>query len=592
MPSALFYSDLKALMDASCDFYMKQANEKGFDRIRVRRANLAQNIESFHKECGTLTPLLEDRIATLRKDNCILLMTAHQPNLFPYSGVFRKPTLIFTLAKRLEERLKVPVVSFYGIADQDFTDDRWVRSFQLPSSTRKGGLLEIKLDLPNKKMLYKAPKPSRDAVNRMKAEIQKWFDDSIISIGGLLNDPSWPSDFKPALGSNLNAFWDLVEDCYESAETYSDFNSFLTSKIVNDLWRYDTLFARFSDCLPIFADETIFFLARFEEYSKALREAINQSEIEGVNGGVSNLEPELAPFWYHCDCGSKARMSMVQKDGTLFSQGNCIGCGRHYQLEFNKANPSLSSAAFRIFPRSIPMILTFFKGFLPSCYVGGVGGFTYLREAQHIAESMGIPLPPIAIWRPHDKYLGLGQMEALLQLKRIRGYFDSPDYSSTKELLERRISEMRTKSEELQESKRSIYKELEKNPDDDKLKAQLKSISANQAEINKASNFHGISRDLVILNNIPSTLYLTPSILDYAVNVGFKETSDQWMLFLINSGDLSSDVSLKSVLRGDSEQVCALSNDLIVLFDELRSNVLKTIDRSMESKYDGTDTRN
>jgi hypothetical protein len=54
---------------------------------------------------------------------------------------------------------------------------------------------------------------------------------------------------------------------------------------------------------------------------------------------------------------------------------------------------------------------------------------------------------------------------------------------------------------------------------------------------------------LKILENVSTVLDLIPSILDYAVNVGLKETSDQWMRHLGEDGSLSSDVHLESVLN-------------------------------------------
>jgi len=46
-----------------------------------------------------------------------------------------------------------------------------------------------------------------------------------------------------------------------------------------------------------------------------------------------------------------------------------------------------------------------------------------------------------------------------------------------------------------------------------------------------------------------AVLDLIPSIIDYAVNVGLKETSDQWIRRLGEDGSLSSDVRLESVLN-------------------------------------------
>ena len=91
-------------------------------------------------------------------------MTAHQPNLFAYSGVLRKATLNHVLAKGLETQLGVPVISFFGIADQDFSDDRWVRSAQLPAVKKRDGVLTLQIKLPDKLRLNQVSKPSNDVV--------------------------------------------------------------------------------------------------------------------------------------------------------------------------------------------------------------------------------------------------------------------------------------------------------------------------------------------------------------------------------------------------------------------------------------------
>jgi hypothetical protein len=75
---------------------------------------------------------VEQALEKLRAQHCLLLMTAHQRNLFAYGNVLRKATLNRVLAERLSELLDVPVVTFFGLADQDF-----------------------------KMMLNRAPKPSR-----------------------------------------------------------------------------------------------------------------------------------------------------------------------------------------------------------------------------------------------------------------------------------------------------------------------------------------------------------------------------------------------------------------------------------------------
>ena len=88
----------------------------------------------------------------------------------------------FVLARKLEEKLKVPVVNFFGIADQDFTDDRWVKSFQLPAVQRSGGILSIDVKLPEKLMLNRVAKPSLDLLRTWKAEIERWLNDALRSV--------------------------------------------------------------------------------------------------------------------------------------------------------------------------------------------------------------------------------------------------------------------------------------------------------------------------------------------------------------------------------------------------------------------------
>ena len=41
-------------------------------------------------------------------------------------------------------------------------------------------------------------------------------------------------------------------------------------------------------------------------------------------------------------------------------------------------------------------------------------------------------------------------------------------------------------------------------------------------------------------------MQIIPSIIDYVINIGLKETSDQWIEHLKNNGSLESNIFLKS----------------------------------------------
>ena len=549
----VFVDDFKELVGSCVSFYEENKDKMSRERVRERRAKLSGFAEIFHKDCGTLTPSVEERIEDLRDGVGVVLMTAHQPNFFAYSGVLRKATLNFVLAKKLEELLKVPVVSFFGIADQDFTDDRWVRSCQLPAVQRSGGILSIDVKLPERLMLNTVAKPSLDVLKKWGSEVEKWLDDAVRAVGRLCKALGLPevcsADCVSTLRGNLMGFWGVVEGCYERSENFSDFNAFLMSRIVNDVWGYDTVFARFSECQQAFVDEFGFLLSRFEDYSRLLREAKRMPRDKGVGGGVSDQESLLTPFWYHCDCGSKVKLFLVERDGFLFGEGSCVGCGEYYELEFGVKNgPDVSDFGSRMSARAIPVGLVFFGGLMPSCYVGGVGGMRYLMEAERVAEGLGIAFPPVVVWRPRDRYLGVGQMEALLEVKRICKDLGAHDGSVAKDLLEGRICEIRERLDELEASKKRVMEGLREHPDDGELKEEIRRISIGQTRFMKDSDLSVVSRELKILENVSVVLDLIPSVLDYAVNVGLKETSDQWIEHLGEDGSFSSDVRLESVL--------------------------------------------
>jgi hypothetical protein len=548
------FENLGELVDSCVAFYEGNVEKMKLDSVRRRRVDLSGFVERFHRDCGTLTSGVQKRLGDLRDGDCVVVMSAHQPNLFAYSGVMRKTTLISVLAKELEKRLKVPVVNFFGVADQDFTDDRWVKSSLLPAVLRKDGLLSIHIKLPEKLLLNRMPKPSRSLLGDWQNQIEKWLDDAVGSVErlGKMGGLSTLNSHRDVLQGNFRSFWRIVEDCYERSGSYSDFNAFVMSKIVNEVWGYDTLFSRFSECQQVFADEIGFLLSRYHDYSGSLEEAHELLSEKGISSGVSAEESRLIPFWYHCDCGSKVRLFSARRDGSLLGYGDCVGCGRHYELDFGSVTkPDVSGVASRISLRAISWILAFSKGLGFSCYVGGVGGVWYLMEVQCVADRLGIVLPPTPVWRPRDRYVGIGQLEASLKLKAMCSDLGVDGLSGAVDVLKYRIAEAQTCLDKMGASKKRAVEKLGDQPDDERLKEEVKRVSLSQTEVKRSSNLSVIYRKLKILENVPVVFNMIPSIVDYAVNVGLKETSDQWVRYLCENGSLSSDVNLESVLSRD-----------------------------------------
>jgi hypothetical protein len=185
---------------------------------------------------------------------------------------------------------------------------------------------------------------------------------------------------------------------------------------------------------------------------------------------------------------------------------------------------------------------------MPSCYVGGIAGIRYLTEAQHVAEGLELPSPPIVVWRPRDKYLGIGQVEASLEIKRICSKLGARDFVDARDLLESRMQEIHAVLDSYEYEKKRLEGELGMNPSDTNMRERVKQVSIRRSREEKASGLSVIARELEILQNALCVLNLIPSVVDYAVNLGLGHTSSQWLNHLDKVGSLKIDVKMDSVL--------------------------------------------
>ena len=540
------FENLNQLVEACIDYYngyLAKSREKASE-VGKRRVQLSRWVRKFHQECGTLNSNVETALEKLEDDSCLFLMTAHQPNLFAYSGVLRKATLNYVLAEKLGKILKVPVVTFFGIADQDFTDDRWVKSALLPDVERRQGELELRFRAPEKIMLNKVDKPPRKVLDDWQTTIKHWLKCKLKSIERLCKSFGVNFSLKEEwLNGNFEDFWNIVEEAYSQAKNYADFNAFVISKIINEIWGYSTLFSRFSECQQIFEREFCFLLSNFDEYSKALEELMFSSE--KIEGGASEDEFRTIPFWYHCVCGGKARLTAERNGESISGFGKCLHCEREYKLDFDSTkNPKISGILSKISARSLSMPIIFFEGLGVCCYVGGAGGKEYLRQAKFVAERLGKVFPPIVVWRPKDIYLGVSQMEALLTYAKFSNTLDFSKYPEVLADFKRKVSEVEEKIMKLELRKQSLL--ADETVSKESKKEKVKAISLGQTMIRKETDFPVLVRRLKLLGNINAVMRLHPCIIDYAVNVGLKSTSEHWIAFLSENGNLLSDSHLKT----------------------------------------------
>jgi hypothetical protein len=345
------------------------------------------------------------------------------------------------------------------------------------------------------------------------------------------------------LNGNFEDFWNIVEEAYSQAKNYADFNAFVISKIINEIWGYSTLFSRFSECQQIFEKEFCFLLSNFDEYSRALEELIFSPK--KTEGGASEDEFKTIPFWYHCVCGGKVRLTAKRNDESISGFGKCLNCEREYKLDFNSIKePEISGMLSKISARGLSMPIVFFEGLGVCCYIGGAGGKEYLRQAKFVAERLGKVFPPIAVWRPKDIYRGVSQMEALLTYAKFSNTLDFSKYLEVLADFKRKVSEVKEKIMKLELRKQLLL--TDETVSKESKKEKVKAISLEQVMIRKETSFPVLVRRLKLLENIDAVRSLHPCIIDYAVNVGLKSTSEQWIAFLSENGNLLSDLHLKT----------------------------------------------
>ncbi len=111
------------------------------DNIIKNRDHLKDAIYSFHKKASTLTNKVNTQLKLLKEKDIKIIVSIHQPNLFAFSGVFKKILLSEVLSEHMENSISHPIPLFL-IVDHDFMDDSWVHVAKLPSIRNSSGILE------------------------------------------------------------------------------------------------------------------------------------------------------------------------------------------------------------------------------------------------------------------------------------------------------------------------------------------------------------------------------------------------------------------------------------------------------------------
>jgi hypothetical protein len=503
---------------AEAEMLLSSDHRDVYENVLQNRIRLATFIRKFHSEAGTLDDNISKQWVLLNDPATKLLVSTHQPNLFAYGGIFKKVVLLETLKTTIENYKEQRIVNLFVIIDHDFIEEIWMRRAQLPSFHHSSGLLQLRFSVnPSKKwqMVCNIPRPGETTLYNWKREIVSWIKKSSSS----------PSHRKKMI-DNLNRFWvEVVEIAYSKARSYSDFNSFLMSKIINSIWGYNTLFVRLSEVSQVLTNGFEFLLSNLRTYTDVLSSTEQALLSRGISTGVSSNSYNKAPLWLHCKCGSKAPISLSTERKLSFT-GSCISCKKELTLDLpDPHNPDLSKVISYISPRAIAIPLLLSRDLEISCYCSGRGGLGYLMDANMISKHLGIRWPLTLVWGSKDVYPGMAQDQSLKAI-----HIEIPE-------AERRLQELHSRNNDYGIKIRDlVIKRTELANANSSLHGILEDLFQLKEEQRR------IRREIEIIEKATKISSLSPCIIDYAVNFGMLDTEKQWRRHLLGNGNLASPV--------------------------------------------------
>jgi hypothetical protein len=505
------------------------------DNVLQNRIRLATFIRKFHSEADTLYDKIRKQCNLLNDPATKVFVSTHQPNLFAYGGVFKKVVLLETLKKTIENYKQQNIVNLFVVIDHDFVEEIWMRRAQLPSFHHSSGLLQLRFSVnPSKKwqMVSNVPRPGETTLYNWKREIVSWIKKSSSS----------PSHREKML-DNLNQFWEVVEIAYSKARSYSDFNSFLMSKIINSIWGYSTLFVRLSEISEVLTNGFEFLISNLRTYTDVLGRTEQALLSHGVSTGVSPTSFNKPPLWLHCKCGSKASISL-STEGKLSFKGSCLSCRKELALDLHNAHdPDLSNVISCLSPRAIAIPLLLSRDLQISCYCSGKGGLGYLMDANMISRHLGIKWPLTLVWGSKDVYSGMAQNQALNAI-----HVKIPD-------AERQLQELHSKNNEYGRKILALVTERKKLAN---ANSSLCGILEDLFQLKEEQR--RIRREIEIIEKATKIFSLSPCIVDYTVNFGMVDTEKQWCRHLLENGNLSSPVYFNQECTNEDNRKPCLPN--------------------------------
>jgi len=523
-----------------------EEEENFLNRLHINRQMMLEPIMKFHRRAGTFTSGVEDATKLLKDPSTKVLVSTHQPNLFAYGGIFKKIVLLQTLKDHLADSA-LKIVNLFVVIDHDFAGEHWIRVAQLPNIRSIDGVMQLRLPVVKSsrwQLVCNMPLPSRMVLDHWRHQLYSWIQKSAIFQQRTVKSSDHLESAKLKLISNLDSFWNLVEQSYDNADTYAEFNSHLMSKIVNRAWQYDTLFIKLTDLSKIFERGYGNLLRNFDNYSKNLKGMEQLFLKEGIPSGVSSSSYLYSTLWLHCNCGSKAatkisnRTALQDNKTSLTLAGHCMGCKKYLRSELmidvDGAMQCSDSYTLNDFsPRSIPIVLLLSSELGISCYASGTDGMRYILFGNTLFKEFSPKNTPVFIvWPARDSYYGFAQSEALRSIQ-LTNFGDMDGYVGELDQKEKRFQSAITPI--LNERNQTIRQGKQTARDD--ILSNLFSLKQEQRTIRSQRK---------LAEKVENVLTLRPSVIDYAINFGLEQTEMHWRNGVLYNDNLNRPNNISS----------------------------------------------
>ena len=519
-----FVESIPSKFDEAVDILGKNPLPETDEFIGANRELLKKVITNFHTKARTLNEKVTNQIDSLSDERLKIIVGIHQPNLFAFSGVFKKIVLLESLANHYK-RKNYTIVPVFLIVDHDFMDDKWMHVAKLPSIRNSSGVLDLRYPINDSKrwkISNRTEPPTRSLINYWENQIYNWIKN---------NKDLSKSEVK-TLYDRFQKFWNIVEEAILLSDNYSEFNSIIMSKIANNIWNYKTLFVNLSDLSRVFQRGYNFLLSENEVYLNSLEKSENYFREQGIFTGVSANLNKHSPLWLHCDCGSKASSKISRKDnGEIVLIGKCISCKKNLSLSVGK-NGKVSIPDNKInmvSPRAIPILLLLSRELAISGYISGTGGsIGYTIVGKRVFDELQVKLPSMMLWAGTDVYTGFAQREA-------SNYLDENGISNISEFfieINQKNNELRKKIDPLISRRNEIFRNK------DQLASLLNNLFYYKQEQRKIKDV------IKAVQKSKNALKLKPCIIDYAVNIGIEHIEREWSNKLVANNDFTKPLLL------------------------------------------------